>query len=85
MEYRYETSGTCSRVITFNLDNDIVTNVKFVGGCHGNLQALSKLVDGMSVKEIESKLKGINCNGRGTSCADQLYRAVKEAYEKNKG
>lgn len=84
MEYRYETRGTCSRVITFDLNNDVVTNVKFVGGCPGNLQALPRLVDGMTVEEIEKKLKGIDCGGRGTSCADQLAIAVRTAYEENK-
>ena len=84
MRYRYETKGTCSRVITFDLEKDVVTNVKFEGGCPGNLQALPRLVDKMTVGEIEAKLKGINCGTKGTSCADQLAKAVREAYEKSK-
>ena len=84
MEYTYNTKNTCSKIIKFNLDKNIVTNVKFVGGCPGNLQAIPKLVEGLTVEEIESKLKGINCGMRGTSCADQLAIAVREAYENSK-
>ena len=88
MEYIFNTKNTCSRRIKFDLNGNIVTNVKFLdGGCPGNLQALPKLVDGMSVEEIENKIGGIVCGIRGTSCADQLAKAVREAYdkEKNKG
>lgn len=82
MEYIYKTKNTCARTIKFDIEGDVITNVEFLGGgCPGNLQALPKLVEGMSVSEIENKLSGINCGGRGTSCADQLSRAVKEAYE----
>lgn len=84
MEYSYKTKNTCAKEIKFNIENDIITNVEFLGGgCPGNLQALPKLVEGMSVKEIEDKLSGINCSFRGTSCADQLAKAVREAYENN--
>ena len=84
MEYTYKTKNTCSKIIKFNLEENIVTNVEFLGGgCPGNLQALPKLVEGLTVEEIETKLKGINCGFRGTSCADQLATAVKEAYEKS--
>lgn len=81
MEYNYQTKGVCSRSISFEIDDNIVTNVKFVGGCNGNLQGVSKLVEGLSVDEIEEKLSGINCNGKGTSCPDQLAKAVREAYK----
>ncbi len=84
MEYTYQTEGTCSKIITFTLTGNVVTNVHFVGGCPGNLQALPRLVEGMTVEEIEKKLSGIDCAGRGTSCADQLVRAVKKAYEESK-
>lgn len=84
MEYRYKTSGTCSQAINFDIEGDKITNVSFEGGCNGNLKAISKLVDGMSVSEIEEKLLGNTCGMRNTSCADQLARAVKEAYEKIK-
>lgn len=85
MEYIYETKGVCPRTIKFDINKDIITNVKFLGGgCPGNLQALPRLVEGMTVEEIEEKLKGINCGMKGTSCADQLATAVREAYEKEK-
>ena len=84
MKYSYKTTNTCARVIEFELNGNIVTNVKFFGGCPGNLQAIPKLVEGMTVEEIEEKLGGINCGGRGTSCADQLSKAVREALENSK-
>lgn len=82
MEYIYKTKNTCARIIKFDIEGDVIRNVEFLGGgCPGNLQALPKLVEGMTVSEIENKLSGINCGGRGTSCADQLSKAVKEAYK----
>lgn len=85
MKYSFETKNTCSKLIKFDLNGDIVTNVEFLGGgCPGNLKALPKLVDGMKVEEIEEKIGGVICGTRGTSCADQLVKAVKEAYEKAK-
>ena len=84
MEYILETENTCSKAIRFTLKGDIVTNVEFLGGgCPGNLQALPKLVEGMTVEEIEKRIKGIICGRRGTSCADQLARAVRKAYEES--
>jgi len=82
MRYTYTTFGTCSKEISFDINNGVVTNVAFVGGCNGNLKAIAKLVDGMTVEQIESKLKGNSCGPRPTSCADQLARAVREAKEK---
>ena len=79
MEFTYKTKGTCSMQIKFDLTDDIVSNVKFVGGCNGNLQGISKLVEGMSPDEIEQKLKGIKCGFKSTSCPDQLALAVQEA------
>jgi uncharacterized protein (TIGR03905 family) len=67
--------------IKFNIENNVITNVRFVGGCNGNLKAISKLVDGMTVEEIEAKLAGNTCGIRPTSCADQLAKAVREAYD----
>lgn len=84
MTYSYNTSGVCAKNITFDIDGDKISNIKFLGGCNGNLKAISKLVDGMTVDEIESKLKGNICGNKGTSCADQLAKAVREAYETNK-
>ena len=83
MTYTYKTRGTCSSQITFDLDGDVVTNIRFMGGCNGNLKGLTKLVDGMTVQEINDKLAGITCGFKNTSCPDQLARAVNEAYKKN--
>ena len=80
MNYSFTPNGICATKITFDIDGDKITNVKFTGGCNGNLKAVSKLVDGMTVDEIESKLKGNTCGFKNTSCADQLAIAVREAY-----
>ena len=82
MEYVYKTSGTCSTEIRFDINDDIITNIRFTNGCNGNLKAISKLLDGQTVEYIEEKLLGNLCGMRGTSCADQLAKAVREAYEK---
>ncbi len=83
MRYEYKTEYTCSREISFDLDGDRVTNIRFVGGCNGNLKAISKLVDGWTVDKIEQYLRGNTCGPRPTSCADQLAIAVRRAYEKS--
>ena len=82
MHYEYKTKNTCSRSISFDLDGNVVTNIKFNGGCDGNLKAISKLLEGSTVEEIESKLLGNTCGPRPTSCADQLAKGVREAYDK---
>ena len=75
----YKTSGTCSRVIHFDLDdNNIIHNCKFEGGCNGNLKAISKLCEGKELAEIAAILKGNTCGMRSTSCADQLAKAISE-------
>ena len=79
MTYEYKTKGTCSSRITF------VKNVKFTGGCNGNLKGISAIVDGMKVEDIEKKLSGITCGFKNTSCPDQLAKAVTEAYAKQNG
>lgn len=79
--YQYHTKGTCSRTIDLDLDGDRVRNVKFVGGCDGNLKAIPALVEGLTADEVVSKLSGIRCGMRDTSCGDQLARAVREAQE----
>lgn len=84
MHYDYKTNGTCSQIISFDIDNNIITNVKFTGGCNGNLKAISILVNGMTVDEIEKKLKGVTCGQKPTSCSDQLAKAVREAYNQQK-
>lgn len=81
MNYVYKTSGTCSVQISFDINGDVISNIKFMGGCPGNLNALSKLLDGQTVSYIEEKLLSNMCGGRGTSCADQLAKAVRKAYE----
>lgn len=81
MKYTYKTSMVCSQQISFDIEGNVITNVSFIGGCNGNLKAVSKLVDGMTVEEIEAKLKGNLCGRRPTSCADQLATAVRKAYE----
>ena len=77
----YHPQGVCSTLIEFDLENNIVSNVRFTHGCNGNLKAIAKLVEGMSVEEIESKLKGNTCGFRPTSCADQFAKAVRKAYD----
>ena len=80
MQYQYVTSGTCSELILFDIDeNTVVTNIKFIGGCNGNLKAVSKLVDGWTAQQIADKLLGNECGFKGTSCAGQLAKAVLEA------
>lgn len=80
-----KTENTCSKLIKFKLDGNIVTDVKFLGGgCPGNLQALPRLIEGMTVEEIEKRVGGIKCGMRQTSCADQLARAVRRAYDMSK-
>ena len=73
----YKTFGTCSRAINFEVKDGIIESVEFVGGCDGNTQGLSKLLAGMSVGAAIDRLSGIDCNGKGTSCPDQLARALK--------
>lgn len=75
----YMTEGTCSRAIEIEMDGEIIKEVRFVGGCHGNTQGVAALVKGMRASEAIARLKGIDCKGRGTSCPDQLARALEEA------
>lgn len=81
MRCEYKTKGVCANLIKFDLDGNVVTNVSFNGGCNGNLKAISKLVEGMTVEQIEGYLKGNTCGMRNTSCADQLAQGVRRAYE----
>lgn len=79
-KHEYKTSGTCSRRITFELDDENkVHNVIFEGGCHGNLQGIGKLVEGMDANELINRVSGIKCGFKQTSCPDQLSKAVLEA------
>lgn len=81
MGYLYKTRGTCSSMIEVELDGDVVKNVVFTGGCDGNLQAIPKLVEGLTVKQVEEKIGGIRCGFKQTSCGDQLAKACRAAYE----
>lgn len=77
--YKYTPRGVCSRQISFDIEDGKLHSVSFEGGCNGNLKAISKLLEGQSAAEAVRILKGNDCNGRGTSCADQLAQAVEKA------
>ena len=81
MEYEYRTNGTCSGKILFSLEDGILGSVRFIGGCSGNTQGLARLVEGMRAEEVVSRLKGIRCGMKPTSCPDQLARAVEKALQ----
>lgn len=85
MEYSYRTQGTCSQMITFDLNDNKVSNIRFYGGCDGNLKAISKILEGADADYIVNTLSGNQCGPRPTSCADQLARAVKAAQAQAKG
>ena len=78
MHYNYKTSGVCAIAIDFDIDGDIITNVKFTGGCNGNLKAIGRLVEGRDAREVADILRGNTCGMKGTSCADQLAKAIDE-------
>ena len=80
MHYRYKTTGTCAQFIDFDINDNVITNIVFYGGCNGNLKAISKLVNGWTVEKIEQYLLGNICGMKGTSCADQLAKGVRAAY-----
>ena len=80
MRYEYKTENTCSQLISFDINGNIINNIEFYGGCNGNLKAISKLLEGATVEEIEEKLLGNTCGRRPTSCTDQLAKAVRTAY-----
>jgi len=79
MEFSYKTKGTCSREIHFTVEDGIVKNLQFIGGCHGNLQGISSLVEGMQIDDVIARTEGIHCGMKSTSCPDQLSQALKEA------
>ena len=84
MRYNMPTEMVCSQMISFDLDGNVVSNIEFMGGCNGNLKAISKLVDGWTVEKIEEYLLGNLCGQRPTSCADQLAKAVRAGYEEER-
>ena len=79
MEYTYKTKGTCSREITFTVEDGKVTNVQFFGGCNGNLKGIGALVEGMQIDDVIARVEGITCGMKSTSCPDQLAQALKAA------
>lgn len=79
MQYKFTPQGVCSMGITFDMENDIVTNVKFLGGCAGNTQGVARLCEGRDANELVEILKGIRCGYKETSCPDQLARAIEAA------
>ena len=81
MTYEVKTRGVCSRSIIIDVDNNIVRSVRYNGGCNGNTQGIAKLVEGMRIDDVITRLQGINCGGRGTSCPDQLAKALEKALQ----
>ena len=81
MRYCYDTIGICPRKVCFTINENVITDIKFEGGCNGNLKAISRLCEGKSLVEIEEVLRGNTCGPRDTSCADQLAKAIKEVLE----
>ena len=81
MRYTYQTKGTCSREINFEIEDNKIKFVEFIGGCNGNLKGICSLVTGMDVDAVIARLEGTTCGGKATSCPDQLATALKEAKE----
>ena len=83
--YEYRTRGTCSSLIRFTLDGGILHDVRYMGGCNGNLQGISRLVEGMKAEDVIARLSGIRCGFKPTSCPDQLTIALKKALAEDEG
>ena len=81
MQFEYNTSGTCSRQIIFEVEEGKVKNVQYIGGCNGNLKGIGSLVEGMDIDEVIARLEGTTCGPKNTSCPDQLAQALKQAKE----
>ena len=79
MDYSYKTKGTCSREITFSVEDGKVKNVQFFGGCNGNLKGIAALVEGCDIDDVITRVEGIHCGMKSTSCPDQLAQALKAA------
>ena len=79
MRYEYKTQGTCAQMIIFNVEDNKLHNVKFIGGCNGNLKGIGSLVEGMDVNDVITSLEGTTCGMKRTSCPDQLAQALKQA------
>lgn len=81
MRYTYQTQGTCSQLINLEVEDGIINDVSFVGGCSGNLQGISKLIKGMKIDDVITRLEGIRCGYKSTSCPDQLCQALRKIKE----
>ncbi len=81
MQYTYQPRGVCSRQILLDIENGVIQSCRFIGGCNGNTQGICRLVQGMEVEEVIERLEGLDCNGRGTSCPDQLAKALRASME----
>ena len=82
-EFKYIPNGVCAREMIFSIDNNIIIDAKTIGGCPGNSQGVSNLIKGMNIDEVITKLKGIDCRNRGTSCPDQIARALEQYKKEN--
>ncbi len=82
MEYRYNPTGVCSKEMIFEIENNIVKDLKVIGGCNGNLKGITSLIKDMNINDVINKLSGIKCNFKNTSCPDQIAKALKE-YKEN--
>lgn len=80
--FTYMTRGVCSRAIDIEIENGVIASVRFVGGCAGNTQGVAALIRGMRIEDALERIEGIDCRGRGTSCPDQLARALREYLSK---
>lgn len=81
MQFKYKTKGTCSQHILFEVEDGKVRNVQFIGGCNGNLKGIGSLVEGMPIDEVITRIDGIHCGMKATSCPDQLAQALRQAKE----
>ena len=79
MQFEYKTKGTCSQRILFEIEDGVLRNVQFIGGCNGNLKGIASLVEGMNVQDVITRTEGIHCGMKATSCPDQLAKALHEA------
>lgn len=79
MQYTYRTKGTCSQMISFDVEDNKLKNVQFFGGCNGNLKGIAKLVEGMDIDDVIARVEGVTCGMKSTSCPDQLAQALKAA------
>lgn len=84
MKYIYKPKGVCSSLIEFDINNEVISNVKIISGCNGNGKGISRLVEGMKAQDIINKCEGIKCGNKNTSCPDQLSLAIKESMEEKK-